>query len=115
MTEQDKEQAFLEKTRDILDHGVDELETATANELRMIRQKALQPRRQDWFRLPGIPVFVTSAAVLVITVSLMLTQGTQPIDMPELEYLSLLSETEELDFYQDLEFYDWLDEERAKG
>ena len=115
MTEQDKEQAFLAKTRGILDHAVDELETATANELRLMRKKALKPQRYDWFRQHGIPVFAASAAVLVITVSLLLNQGTQPIDMPALEYLSLLSETEELDFYQDLEFYDWLDAERANG
>lgn len=115
MNDQDKQQAFLEKTRGVLDQAVNEVDVATANELRMMRHKALKPQPRNWFMQHSVPLFASTAAVLMITASLMLNQGAEPIGATDVEYLALMSEKEGLDFYQDLEFYDWLEEESANG
>lgn len=115
MTEHDKERAFIEKTRQMLDQGVEQLDPATANELRLMRKHALNPQQKRLGRFTMVPVFIATAAVLVVTVSLVLDQTAEQPAINALEDLPLLTETEELDFYQDLDFYDWLDHETIKS
>jgi len=59
--------------------------------------------------------FAATAAVLVLTITIWLTQAPDINDELVLEDISILTSTEELDFYQQLEFYNWLDDEQING
>ena len=115
MKQNDNDQEFLDKTRELLEHSVDAIDEKTSSRLRQIRYQALdtRSRKLNWFT--PYSAFAATAAVLLLTVSIWLTQAPIINDELVLEDMPLLTTTEELDFYQDLEFYNWLDDEQING
>ena len=115
MKQDDKDQAFLHNTRQVLDHSVDALDEETSSRLRQIRYQALnnKPEKHNWFT--PYSAFAATAAVLVLSVTVWLTQLPAINDELVLEDIPLLTTSEELDFYQELEFYNWLDDEQING
>lgn len=114
MTEHDKEQAFLHKARSLLDNSADELEPSTVDALKQLRRQALsQPTRRLW-QTP-YPALAMAATVIIAVAVVVLNPATQPSDMSELEDLPMLTSDEELEFYQELDFYNWLDDAEIKS
>ena len=115
MKQDEKDQAFLDNARQLLDHSVDTIDEETSSRLRQLRYQALdnKPKKLSWFT--PYSAFAATAAVLVLTVTVWLTQTTNINDELVLEDIPLLTAGEELDFYQDLEFYNWLDDEQING
>ncbi len=109
---------LLKMSKSTLDQAVNGLDDATLRDLRRVRREALlagkpvvSKKRPAWL----LPVggLATAATVAVLTVSLWLTPpehdlGTQ---LPPLEDLALLGDAESLEFYEELDFYLWLDDE----
>lgn len=115
MKQNDKDQAFLHNARHLLDESVDAIDEGTSSRLRQIRHQALnnKPETRSWFA--SYSAFAATAAVLVLTVTVWLTQAPTMNDELVLEDIPLLTASEELDFYQELEFYNWLDDEQING
>jgi hypothetical protein len=113
-TAMDSDDAFLRQVRQDLDHSCAALDGQTLSRLNRIRHTALERkavRRRSPFLLPfgGL----VTASVLVFSV--MLSDRTQdPVETApaaaaeQLEDMELLSASEGLDFYEELEFYQWL-------
>lgn len=117
MSDSQNTDQFLHKVKSTLDSAVDELDGATQARLRAARREALslktpakaRAHRPAWlYSLGGL---ATAATVAVLGVSLWLMPSPENIATPPLEDLALLSDAEELEFYEDLEFYLWLDNE----
>ncbi len=108
---------FLHKVKSTLNNAVDELDGATQTRLHAARRAALslktpakaRAQRPAW--LYPVGGLATAATVAVLSVSLWLAPPPGDNAMPPLEDLALLSDAEELEFYENLEFYLWLGNE----
>lgn len=115
MTDNDKQEKLLNHTRDMLDKSIDSIDDDTARRLKQIRFQALEQKKikPGWFK--PLPAMAATAAVLVVAVSLWTTRPAELNDALALEDMPLLSAAEELEFYQELDFYNWLDDEQING
>jgi hypothetical protein len=110
------DQAFLDKARSELDRSCDCLEGHTQSRLNSIRHAAIEHRRQHPGRALLAPFGgLVTACVLVLVVSLFF-QGTETpaLSIPDnrgvIEDLDIFTSTESLEFFENLEFYQWLEE-----
>lgn len=107
MSKDDREEALLRQVRNSLDASTETLDAATCTRLRAARAHALQhPRvRQPWLLWPAGGVALAAAALLSWALWFNGPAGHTPA---ALEQLELLSSTENLELYTDLDFYQWL-------
>ncbi len=111
--EQD-ESAFLQHAKATLDRGDEELDPVVTTRLRQARRDALRgrARRPAWVLPTGA---LAAAASLVIGVGVWLHQPAPRGAAPLLDDVELLSTSEDLEFYENLEFFYWLANEHEAG
>lgn len=117
--------AWINQTRALLDDSVRDLDAATLSRLNRARQIALeQQRRPRPARVWLLPAGLASACALLLAVAVW-----QPHRHAESSPMSgvsgttsaragtgdALSDEASLEFYQDLEFYAWLDAQNKDG
>jgi hypothetical protein len=114
MNAKDPEELFLEKVQGLLDHGTENLGSHTERRLEDIRGEALtaaEEKRSRFFPprrwvLVGSFAMATLAAVgLFFWLS---PSATTPPPTGQLEDLEIITSQEQIDFYQNLDFYRWL-------
>ncbi len=106
----DDDRQLIEQVRATLDEGVANLDGATRSRLAQARSRALAPRRR--MRLWWLPA---GGAVFASVLAAVLWLG-QPVPLPGNGFngatdFELLTSTDSLELYQDLDFYHWLEEE----
>ncbi|VAW85051.1 hypothetical protein MNBD_GAMMA17-314 [hydrothermal vent metagenome] len=116
------EDRLLKISKATLDRATDELDDATLRDLRRVRREALFASQLATSGKPPawlLPMggLATTATVAVLTVSLWLTplENDPAVQFPPLEDLALLGDAESLEFYENLDFYLWLDDEKEAG
>ena len=119
MEEQAKqsEQQFLNNISDELDRSCDGLDGYTQSRLNSIRHAALEHGRKSLSRTLLSPFGgLVTACVLVLVVG-MLYQGQPetpiqiaPDSISPMEDLDILTSAESLELFENLEFYQWLEE-----
>jgi glutamine synthetase adenylyltransferase len=127
MHKHESEQAFLEAVKAGLDKAEDAVDDLTLMRLRQLRKQALQSvsessapavvlREQWWMPLTSVAATVL-IAVLGFHMTTQITSTVAPQDdtFSALEDMQILGAEQSLDFYQDLEFYQWLDEQKDLG
>lgn len=104
----DKESGFIGAAKAALDLHAQELDELTIARLRAARHKALaaRPRHRTWLAAGGLAAATLSAALAAF---LLFAPAAAP-PITGLEQLELLSESDSLELYRDLEFYRWLAE-----
>lgn len=113
MNEQDKEKQFIDNVKKALDLSAENLDPATQAKLTRARHKALDAgeRRgfdiRQWFTLPAAGW--ATACVILLGLAIYLNPGNGTL--PPLEDIDLLAAEDNLEFYDGLEFYAWLNEE----
>lgn len=117
MNEPENKDQFLQQVQSTLDRSVDGLDDDTLRALRNARRKAVaaSERRPSW--LMPVGGLAMAATVAVFSVSLWMAEPQSGADtqLSPLEDLALLGDAESLEFYQDLDFYLWLDAEQDAG
>jgi len=102
-------QELLDSIRAELDHGVESLDAVTRSRLRQIRARAMAGagrKRTPRFLVPaGLAV---TACLLALVISIVPRQQAFQENM--VEDLDLMFTQDGLEFYEDLEFYEWLEE-----
>jgi len=103
--------AFINQASKLLDQSEQQLDSNVLRQLRIARHAALEkpPQYNNWAITGGL---ASTAAMLVLTVSLWNTPMSQQDVSPLLEDIELLSAADDLEFYEELEFYLWLDEKQ---
>jgi len=115
------EDAFLEKARRELDASCERLDGHTQSRLNSIRHAAVEhgARQQEF---PGRVLLapfggLVTASVLVVVVSLFVGQSNAPApgqvitdNRTAIEDLDILTSAESLELFENLEFYQWLEE-----
>ncbi len=120
-----KDEKLLTFSRQLLDESLDDLDEAILSRLRQNRQQAVkhatqtaEPLNQTSFLFPAWLAPISTGATFA-TVALVITLfGTQPLfqyvqDNDFMEDVQLLSAKEDLEFYQNIEFYLWLEDETS--
>ena len=105
--------AWVGQAKAVLDQSAEALDAATVSRLNQARHAALarRPARQHWF----LPAGLASACVLLLAVLTWHTYRPGASDdavFPKAATsgdIELVSSDDSLEFYQDLEFYAWLD------
>lgn len=120
MNKQDKEKSFLDAVNRELDQRVDAIDDSTRAALRNIRKEAIAQVHDkpgnSWQWWQPYPVLaVTASIALVVSVTLRINMTASIDDFPELKDIAMLMASDDIGFYQDLEFYQWLEAEKING
>ena len=118
MNEEDR--SFIKKIKDGLDRGTEQLPAGIQSKLTRIRHEALDAgERRGFFagfnlwdsayRWPGLATAGASALAVFLYFQ---TPAGNP---PHFEDIDLLTAEDQLELYEDLEFYAWLAEEETDG
>lgn len=109
------QQDFLQRVKATLDTREAELDAHTLRDLRLARHKALatlQKPRRIWqpVALAGL-----AAILVVVVVTLQRPQMPAPGTGAAMENMALLSSGDDFDLYENLDFYQWLAQEKHNG
>ena len=113
MKPSESEQDFIRDIRQTLDQAP--LDAATTQQLDQLRRAALQPTpRRHWMRF-AMPV-AAFASISVLALALLLLQNQRQHSSPgvdSVDAFEIISSSDALEMYQNLEFYLWLDEQET--
>lgn len=109
------EQAFLAQVKSTLDAHETQLDADTLRDLRLARHKALESLHKPRRLWQPVTVAAMAAMVLIVVVSLQFTQPKTTVTAPGMEDMTLLSTSDDLDLYENIDFYQWLELERHNG
>jgi len=101
------EKSFIIASKTVLDESVRELDAGVATRLRQARYRALDVKSKPFRWLVPASGFA-AVSVAVLAVALWLTQPSRPGPVQGVEDLEILSSGENLELFDDLEFYHWL-------
>jgi hypothetical protein len=108
------EQEFLKQAKQVLDEGADNLDAATRSRLNQARQVALQGldgntryRAKSWWMLPAGGVAMAAIAILG-SVMYFRTSGLIALPQNSISDLEIVASRDQLDMYENLDFYQWL-------
>ncbi|MBI3774256.1 MAG: hypothetical protein HY273_01655 [Gammaproteobacteria bacterium] len=119
MSERDElDPATMQRARARLEQGAERLNVYTVQRLAQARAAALNgertPRTSRSWLLPALGTAVAAALVVSVTLQVMHKPDVAAIDVATLD-MELLTSDDDLELYQDLEFYTWLDDEHESG
>ncbi len=101
-----------ENIRQSLDYSVDALDANTLSKIRQIRAQAIEkasvPRRNQW---RGVLVGSLATACVIVLAVMMLFNTPTSIEPLPVDDLELISSSDNLELFEDLEFYEWLEED----
>jgi hypothetical protein len=119
MNEPDPKQSWLADVRASLDESAHSLDAATLSRLNRARQAALVQRRSRGLRALWLPAagLATSCALVLAVVawypSGRLPGPALPVHLPVSD--AEIAADDGIEFYQDLEFYAWLDAQEQES
>lgn len=125
MSEEKREpEALLERVRQRLDESAAQLDPTTVERLRQARRQAMalaaetprpwwRPRRSpaDWW----LPAGAFTSVVATVLALALLAGEPGDVPLPGSDDLELLTAGEELELFENLEFYQWLPESELAG
>jgi len=120
MTDDNKEQAFLKAAKKTLDESLDTIDAATLTRLRAARRAAMTqsgpPPWRLWRNAWAPAGALTAVALVAVTAVSLWNAGMQdPVVPLAWEEAPILGSADDLEFYQELEFYYWLQDEQKLG
>jgi len=113
MNANDQEKSFLEKAKGLLSEGAENLDSQTRRRLERIRLDALSAvgGKEARFFLPSRWVTVGAlVATAMVVVAIFFWLRASPGDFPgkHIEDFEIIASMENIDLYENLEFYRWL-------
>ena len=111
-----KQTEFESQLKQQLAESVDHIDAANLSRINQARQAALTEvsKRSFMFPIWSTGIAASMAGIFMIYLSLPIGIGIQQgLDVP-LASIALF-EQEELDLYEDLDFYEWLEQEQQHG
>ncbi|MBP1717175.1 MAG: hypothetical protein H6Q43_613 [Deltaproteobacteria bacterium] len=113
MDEQERENQFVEKIRGFLDESTESLNPKIRLRLQESRTQALKAveKRHAWFL--SFPQWITVGGLATATTAILIFffwLNVPSLEAPtkQVEDFEIITSKEQIDFYQDLEFFRWL-------
>ena len=116
MTNKERQNKFVENAKHVLDQDAENLDGATASRLRQMRYAALEKAESSgWqkFRLPAAALVTASLIATFTFVQLRTSDELKTVKT--IEDMEILASAEQLDLYEDYDFYAWLAEEQQNA
>jgi hypothetical protein len=102
----------LEKNiRQSLDESVDSLDANTLSKIRQIRAQAVENAGTQHIKWQGIFVGGLATACVMVFAVMVLLNSPAPMQTVPADDLELISSSDDLELFEDLEFYEWLEED----
>lgn len=102
---------LAERIRQQLERDAGQLDELTVARLRAARKRALEPARRPRQRWLALLVTATVAAVVAAVL-----YWQPPVALPgAIDDLDIVATGDDMELYEDLDFYDWLDETQNAG
>jgi len=119
MRPEDRDERMIEVVKGHLDAGIDALDDWTTARLRDIRLRAVEAaegKRERfgfprWFAVGGL----ATAAVAVLVVGLWMTDRPRESTVATVDDIEIVASQEQMQLYEDLEFYRWLATQENDG
>ncbi len=114
MNKHDKDKLAV-NIKQTLDDSVDSLDAQTLSRIRQVRSRAIEQtedRSLNWFGL--MSGALATACVMVFAIMILLN-SPDTSQMTPIDDLDLISSSDNLELYEDLEFYEWLEDEALFG
>ena len=119
MTESKSDKSFHENISSHLDQRVSDIDAQTISAIRDIRNKVLSEQAlQPWSLLSllkPVPLATSLSLALILSITLNITMFSDTATTPALEDIPLLTAKDDIEFYNDLDFYQWLDVHNSNG
>lgn len=117
MTDKQQDEAFLSRVRANLDAAEEQLDSVTKTRLSAIRREAIQQGRGWSWRQWLLPAggLAAVATVAALSFNLWTTVPLDEVPASPMEDMALLSDSEGPEFYEELEFYQWLEHEEQQA
>jgi anti-sigma-K factor RskA len=101
---------LVQKIKQTLDQQT--LDADTSRQLAQARQKALQQSQPFWRLSYAVPAMVMASLVTIaIMINQQLPDQSPSFAADTIDSFEILSSKDELEMFEDLEFYVWLDEQ----
>jgi hypothetical protein len=117
-----QEERFISSVNKALDKRADDMDSNTLNRLAQMRRCAVQSTQKNSTSVIRTPYWFVSAgaaAVLVVATSIVYFSWYSPQQdqnrIAVIEDINMLSAPDELELYEDLEFFQWLTDEEGVG
>lgn len=112
----DDDKQFLQRVNTRLDAELQQLDAQTLARLRASRQAAIATLDKKWrFSWTGRISLAVAASLVVAVVSFSILNTSPALLQGELDEMLLLSASDDLELYDNLEFYQWLLYEEPQG
>jgi hypothetical protein len=120
MNAKDVEKQFVDKISGLLNDGVENLDSQTERQLEHIRVSALRAAETHlrlfipvrWIMFGGLATAATAAVALFFWLN---TNSPGDFPLRDIEDLEIITSQERVDFYENLDFYRWLDTKGNSG
>ena len=94
-----------------LDESVDTLDANTLSRIRQIRARAVDKAEIRLVNWSGVMSGALATACVMFFAVMILLQSPTPMQTVPLDDLEFISSSENLELFEDLEFYEWLEED----
>lgn len=112
MSTKERDERLVAMVREHLDAGVDALDGRTTARLREARLKAVESARgrRGWFRLPRWVAVggVATATAAILAVGVWLSDAPRESVVATADDIEVVAAQDQMQLYEDLEFYRWL-------
>jgi len=109
-----EEKAFIAKAKSVLEESAQDLNGEVERRLRQTRYRALEVRPRPFRWLVPASGFA-AVSVVALAISLWWAQPSRHAPVQNVEDLEILASGENLELFDDLEFYHWLAEQHPGG
>lgn len=112
---QSSDRSMLDGIKARLDQSTEELDERTLRALKVARHEALAQQdrpSKNWWPVTGLAAF---AGIALLVVGLVTIQFNDSVMLEEVEDLPMLTAGDDLELYENLEFYQWLVFEEQTG
>ena len=116
MTTEKRENNFVENAKRVLDQDTENLDGATVSRLRQMRYIARDKAESNWWQKFRLPAAALVTASLIATFSYVQMRTSDELQtVKTIEDMEILASGEQLDLYEDYDFYAWLAEEQQNA
>ncbi len=109
------EEKLTANVRQTLDESAAAIDADTLSRIRQIRTQAIakaEIRTSSW---SGVMTGALATACVMVVAVMILLRSPMPTEAVPLDDLDLISSSESLELYEDLEFYEWLAEDNLQS
>jgi len=120
MNPKDPEKLFLESVQDLLNQGAEDLGSQTERRLEEFRGRALMSAQEKHLRFFPLRRWIMVGSFAMATLAaaglfFWLNTSTETLPTGQIEDLEIITSQERLDFYQNLDFYRWLESKEIRN